>query len=66
MSSPGELRSLAVTQTPVKNHQLTLKNSKGVNNYKKKKKNINNNSNNNNNNNNNDNKHESDCDTIYN
>ena len=33
-TSPGDVRRLAVTQTPVKNHQLTLmwKNSKGVNN----------------------------------
>ena len=32
--SPGDLRRLGLTQTPVKNHQLTLmwKNSKGVNN----------------------------------
>ena len=44
-TSPGELRRLAVTQTPVKNHQLILmwKNAKGVNN--------NNNNNNDNNNN---------------
>ena len=33
-TSPGDLRRLDITQTPVKNHQLTLiwKNSKGVNN----------------------------------
>ena len=32
--SPGDLRKLAVTQTPVKDHQLNadVKNSKGVNN----------------------------------
>ena len=38
--SPGDLRRVAVTQTPVKNHQVTMmwKTLKGNNNNNKKKK----------------------------